>query len=300
VTDVLTLLRDANPVREDQLTPSLEPTWQRIENTRPSARRRRVRRGWLALAPVAAAGAAIALLASGTTTTPSLAARVYAAIASRGDVLHYDELQSANHSPGGPVKADELTVNWVVSGLYRHVLVYSWDRPAPHDQPTLFEDLAFTPPGIIDDWTIVIPDLIDRTVIPKKQREQCGELADLCGLRKVLRRFRDAGTQIVHGQRLDVFVLKTTLGGTHGTSTSKIFIDPRTFYPVLETNTGDGFVDTTRYFDYTRSTLNANTRRRLQLRPHPGARMLSGAAAERVIRAASIGTTGPSGTTGPT
>jgi hypothetical protein len=293
------MLRDANPVREDELTPSLEPTWQRIETKRRGARRHRARRRWLALVPVAAVGALVAFLASGTTTTPTLAARVYAATANTGDVLHYDELQSANHSPGGPVKADSLTVNWVVSGLYRHVLVYSWDRPGPHDQPTLFEDLAFKPPGIIDDWTVVIPDLIDRTVIPEKQRGQCGELADLCGLRKVLRRFRDAGTQIVHGQRLDVFVLTTALAGTQGANTSKIFINPRTYYPVLETTTGDGFVETTRYFDYTRSPLDANTRRRLQLRPHAGAQVLSGAAAERVIRAASIGTTGPSGTTEP-
>jgi hypothetical protein len=299
MTDILTVLREANPVREDQLTPSLEPTWQRIEQTRRDGRRRRVRRGWLALVAVAAAGAVVALLASGTTTTPSLAARVYAATASRGDVLHYDELHSANRSPGGPVKADSLTVNWVVSGVYRHVLVYSWDRSGPHDQPTLFEDLAFTPPGTIDDWTVLYPDLIDRTIIPKKQRDQCGELADLCGLRKVLRRFRDAGTQIVHGQRLDVFVLDAP-HVSDGALTSKIFINPRTYYPVLETNTADGFVDTTRYFDYTRTPLNANTRHRLQLRPHPGAQILSGAAAERVIRAASIGTTGPSGTTGPT
>ena len=100
MVDVLTLLRDANPVAEGP-APPMDAVWLKLERTAlPTPRR--ARRRWLALTPLVAAAVAFAVLLTGAPGL-SIAARVYAATAGNGVVVHYTAVTSLTQRglPGG-------------------------------------------------------------------------------------------------------------------------------------------------------------------------------------------------------
>jgi hypothetical protein len=271
MTDVLERLRDANPVAEEP-APPFDAVWPLLERAPTPRRWGRARGGWLALGSLIAAAAAFAVFAGGAPAS-SIAARVYAATASNGFVVHYTALEEPNLL----VEAWSTDQTWNSDGRV-HFLAYIRTQGRPLGTP--WAEQVYTPHGQWA-WSRGL-NMIEHEVFHGSFRggeDNCQRLTVLCiesspdpltSLRALYRagRLRDAGTITLNGQSLDVLDADPKPPQPKW----QVLVDPHTYLPVLLRQDGTGGPVTTRISDYTRLPRTPQTLRLLDMSPHPGAR----------------------------
>jgi hypothetical protein len=247
---------------------------------------------WLSSVALVAVAAVILALSGGGNGGPSIIAQAYAATSSDGVILHYVVVTttlSSNTAPTSAALAHSRTEVWQ-SGQRSHIFrTLAVRQRYGHESVNRNE---VTVNGSAIEYYIAggpsSAGTLIRTTVPPDQLP-CDSILELlvtetgntqCSPISALRALyssgglRAAGHATLGGRTVDV-IKKGHLRGFLPSWQVIILVDPHTFAPLQMRVSSPGYLDVTRFEDYERVPLNAQSTKLLAMSPHPAARVIT-------------------------